>query len=68
MHSGIYKTYLVQWCCIDLWSIGVGGYIGLRYMCILLHMKPIWYKGVAYIYSQLEGVGSVCLGYMCILL
>ena len=32
-------------------------------------MKLIWCSGVAYIYCQLEeGVGSVCHGYMCILL
>ena len=32
-------------------------------------MKLIWCSGVAEIYGQLEeGVGSVCHGYMCILL
>ena len=26
VHSAIYETYLVQRCCLDLWSIGGGGY------------------------------------------
>ena len=38
-------------------------------MCILLYVKLIWCSGFPEIYAQLEeGVGSVCHGYMCILL
>ena len=66
MHSAICETYLVYWCCIDLWSIG-GGYICLQYMYILLYVKLLWCSGFPEIYAQLEG-GYVCLWYMCILL
>ena len=37
------------------------GYLGLRYMCILLYIKVIWCSGFPEIYAQLEeGMGSVC--------
>ena len=67
VHSPLCETYL-ELCCIVLWWIG-GGYLGLRYMCILLYMKVIWCSGFPEIYDQLEeGLGSVCHGYMSILL
>ena len=60
VYSSICETYLVWLCSIVLWWIG-GGYLGLRYMCILLCMKVIWCSGFPEIYAQLEeGVGSVC--------
>ena len=62
VHSAIYENYSVQWCCLDLWFIGGGGYIYLRYMCILLYVKLIWCGGVAQIYGPLEEVeGGVSL-------
>ena len=60
MHSAIYETYLVLWCCIDLWLIR-GGSVCHGYMYILLYMKLIQCSGVAYIYGQLEGRGGVIL-------
>ena len=75
VHTAIYETYLVQWCCIDLWSIGERGWGSVchGYICILLYMKLLWCSGFLEIYAQLEGVGSVChddlgicaLYYMC---
>ena len=36
---------------------------------MLLYMKLIWCSGFSEIYAQLEeGVGSICHGYMCIVL
>ena len=27
VHSPMYKTYSVEWCCIDLWSMTGGGWV-----------------------------------------
>ena len=40
VHSSICETDLVQWCCMDLWSID-GGSICIVYMCIPLYVKLI---------------------------
>ena len=40
VHSLICETHLVQWCCMDLWSIDRGS-ICIVYMCILLEVKLI---------------------------
>ena len=46
-----------------------GGYLGLRYMCILPYMTLNQCSSFPGIHAQLEeGVGSVCHGYMSILL
>ena len=37
VHCTIYETYLVLWFCRDLCSIGGGGAICHRYMCIVLY-------------------------------
>ena len=64
----ISETNLVWLCCIDVWWVG-GGYLGLRYMCILPYMTLNQCSSFRGIYAQLEeGVGSVCHGYMSILL
>ena len=34
----------------------------------MLYMKMLWFNGFLEIYAQLKGVGSICHGYMCILL
>ena len=47
VHSSISETFSVQWCCIDLWSIGGVRYIILRFMCILLYVKLFQCSGVA---------------------
>ena len=47
VHSAIYETYLVQWCCIDLLLIRGGcGSVCHGYKCILLYMKLLWCSGV----------------------
>ena len=40
VHSSICETDLVQWCCMELWSIDRGS-ICIWYMCILLYVKVI---------------------------
>ena len=68
VHSPLCESYLELLCCIVLWWIG-GGYLGLRYMCILPHMTHNQCSSFPGIFAQLEeGVGSVCHGYMSILL
>ena len=51
------ETYSVQWCSIDLWS--VGGYICPRYMCILLYVKCIWCSGVSRDLWLIGGGGNI---------
>ena len=34
VHSAIYETYSVQWCCIILWSIEGGGGVSLPWVCV----------------------------------
>ena len=34
MHSSICKTYLVSWCCIDIWSIRGGGGVSLPWVYV----------------------------------
>ena len=52
----LFGVVVLHRCMVD-WR----GYLGLRYMCILLYMKIIWCSGFPEIYAQLEeGVGSVC--------
>ena len=55
MHSVIYDTYLVKWCCIDIWLIGgVGvGSVCYGYMCILLYLKLMQCSIFPEIYAQL---------------
>ena len=60
MHSAICETYLVYWCCIDLWSIG-GGYICLQYMYILLYVKLLWCSGFSRDLCLIGGGGRVSL-------
>ena len=63
MHSSICDTYLVLWCCMDIWLIR-RGYIchGYRvYMCILLYVKLILCSGVPQMYGQLVG-GTSAMG------
>ena len=45
VHSAIFETDLVSWFSRDLNLIG-GGYVGPRYMCILLYVKLIWCSGI----------------------
>ena len=54
VHCAICETYLVWWCCMDLWLID-GGSICLGYMCIHLYVKLILCSGVACIYDRLIG-------------
>ena len=58
VHSAIYETYMVQWCCIDLCSIE-GGSICHGYMYILLYVKVIVCSGVAEICYQLGGISAM---------
>ena len=47
LHSAMYKTYLVKWCCIGLWSIRGGERVSLHeYMCILVYMTHMQCSGV----------------------
>ena len=34
VHSAIYETYLVYWCCIDLWLIIGGGGVSLPWVYV----------------------------------
>ena len=69
VHSSICETYLVQWYCIDLSSIG-GGSICHGWMCILLYVKLIQCNGIPLIYGQLEEGAlvyvhsSICVTYL----
>ena len=55
VHSSIYENYFVQWCSIDVWSIGGGGrYLYYGYLCILLYVNLILCSSVAFTYGQLE--------------
>ena len=55
VHSAICETDLVQWCCIDLWSIGAGWAI-----CYIYAVQ--WYS------IHLWSIGGDGPWYMCILL
>ena len=48
VNFAIYDTYVVYWCCIDLWLIGGAGfgYVCHGYMCIRLYMKLMQCSGV----------------------
>ena len=71
VHCAIYETYLVSWFSKDLCSLGGGGSICHRYMCIcaIYIWNLIWCNGFPKIYAPLEErVRSICHRYMCIVL
>ena len=61
VHSAICEMHWMDWCRINLWSIG-----GLskchRYMSILIYMKLLWFNSVAWIYGQFGGVDPSAMG------
>ena len=57
MHSAIYESYLVLWCCIDLWLIRAGVTVCHGYMYILLYMKLIQCSGVDIDLWSIRGEG-----------
>ena len=69
MHSYICQTYLVQWCCIDLWLIRGGGGVSLPWV----YVHSAIYETCAVLWCLHKSMvnkrrGTVCHGYMCILL
>ena len=48
LHSAMYETYVVQWCCIDVWLIRGGvGSVCHGLICILPYVKLMQCSGVA---------------------